>query len=169
MTTVARRVLEDCRSALDELREDPKSEEWRRRWVTMLTLLRAVGHALANADGITDAVLADIIDRHWRRINDSRPEPEIFWMFIDEERNNILKEYKVNAGINVTVRPGTKSYNLKTGEAKEIAPSQPTLHDYVINSGPFKGQDQRDVVAYAIDWWDSYLTEIEDEYAERNI
>ena len=165
---MARRVLEDCRSALEELREEPTSTEWRRRWITMLTLLRVVGHVLVNVDRKADAVLAEIIDRHWRQVIDSRPKPEIFWKFIEEERNNILKEYKVNAGINVTVRPGTTSYNLKTGEEKEIAASQPTLHDYVINSGHFEGQDQRDVVARAIEWWDSYLTDIENEYSERN-
>ena len=38
--TIARIVLEDCRSALHELRQNPTGPRWRIQWVAMLALLR---------------------------------------------------------------------------------------------------------------------------------
>ncbi|XOV83658.1 MAG: hypothetical protein ACFHXK_00780 [bacterium] len=165
MTATARRVLDECRGLLVELRSDPSGGDWRRLWILTVALLRTVGYALANVDAEADEELGVIINQHWVALRNTRPEPEIFWSFINEERNNILKEYRVNAGINVTVRPGTNSYDRVTGEVTEIAPSRPTLTDYVINEGPFAGQDHREVVEEAIQWWDSYLSAIEDDYA----
>jgi hypothetical protein len=34
-------------------------------------------------------------------------------------------------------------------------------HHYLINSGPFAGRDQRDVVNEAIAWWEAYLDAID--------
>jgi hypothetical protein len=133
-----------------------------------LALLRSVGYVLKNADARSDAALERIVDRKWRELATSIPEPAIFWSFVEQERNTILKEYQINAGVNVTVRPGTNEHNLATGEVRELAPSRPTVYDYLINSGPFRGRDQRDVVAEAIAWWDGYLSDVEYEHGGRD-
>jgi hypothetical protein len=70
--------------------------------------------------------------------------------------------------VNVTVRPGTNEYNFATGDVREVAPSRPTVYDYVINSGPFRGRNQREVVAEAIAWRDGYLSDIEYEHSGRD-
>jgi hypothetical protein len=94
MTRTARLVLADCREVLVHLRADPKGDEWRRLWVLTLALLRSVGYVLKNADARSDSDLERIVDRKWRELAASNPEPAIFWSFVEQERNNILKEYQ---------------------------------------------------------------------------
>jgi hypothetical protein len=164
MTAHAREVLEDCKVAIAELRDGVASREWRIKWVAAVALLRAVGHVLRNSDAKRDQVLESIVVTAWNRLSATAPEPTIFWQFIEEERNNILKEYRISAGQGVTVRPGTCHIDLRTG-TQWSEPGLPTLYHYEMNSGPFAGQDQRVVLNKAVEWWDSYLSAIEQEYA----
>lgn len=142
----ARVVLDDCRGALRDLRDGVQGDEWRRRWVTAVVLLRAVGHVLMKVDSQTDAGVRAASGKKWAALQKSKPDPKIFWQFIDDERNLILKEYVIRAGQGVTV-------NL----AAEIA------HSYPVHDGPFAGMDQREVIRIAIDWWNCYLGEVENE------
>jgi hypothetical protein len=160
MRLVARTVLDDCREALAELNEDPLDGRWRRRLVTVLALLRAVGHVLHEVDGKRDPRLQAIIRQHW-----NHPPPSIFSDFIKRERDSILKEYRTNAGLGVTVRPGTVHLDLKTGEQTMRTPSRPNLYDYTMKAGTYKGRDQRHVAQEAIDWWESHLSRIESEFS----
>jgi len=90
MTRAARSVLEDCVAAKDALRYGIQGSEWRRAWVTAIVLLRGVGHVLDKIDGESDAQLRIAIDRKW-----DEAKPPIFTEFIDRERNNIVKEYRI--------------------------------------------------------------------------
>jgi hypothetical protein len=58
VTYHARVVLGDCEDALAELDSGAAGVEWRRRSVTTVALLRAVGHVLVKVDGPSDAALA---------------------------------------------------------------------------------------------------------------
>jgi hypothetical protein len=164
MTSHAREVFEDCKIAASELRDGVAGQEWRIRWVTTVALLRAVGHVLRNVDAHTDALLESIVTEEWNKLSATKPEPAIFWQFIEDERNNILKEYRLSAGLDITVRPGTGHLNLNTGE-QWGEPGLPTLYDYRMKSGPYTGIDQREVLRQALSWWDSYLGKIEHKYA----
>ncbi|MHB1331683.1 MAG: hypothetical protein ACYCY1_03740 [Sulfuriferula sp.] len=166
MTSNARDVLEDCKVAADELLDGIAGRGWRIRWVTAVALLRAVGHVLQKVDASTNPLLKSVIDEAWDRLSKTKPEPAIFWQFIEDERNSILKEYHLSAGLSITVRPGTGHLNLTTGE-QWGEPGLPTLYDYQMKSGPYAGIDQREVLQQAIRWWDSYLGEIERTYASR--
>src|ERR1035437_960735 len=106
MTSHARDVLEDCKVAAGELRDGIAGREWRIRWVTAVALLRSVGHVLRNVDAPTDPILESVITEAWSKLSHTKPEPAIFWRFIEDERNNILKEYRISAGLGITVRPG---------------------------------------------------------------
>ena len=106
MTAAARLVLDDCREALNELREDPTGSLWRRRYVACIALLRAVGHVLNNVDTKTSANHKAVIDARWQQQQNTKPKPEVFWSFIENERNLLLKEYGPVAGQNVTVFVG---------------------------------------------------------------
>ncbi|HEY9209789.1 MAG TPA: hypothetical protein VIO56_00125 [Methylotenera sp.] len=119
---------------------------WRRRWVATTVLLRAVGHVLDNVDSQSSPKMKSAIDAAWVELKSQKPNPAIFWQFIDDERNNIVKEYVIGAGHNVTVFPGA---------------NQPADYEYVINTGPFKGHLQRDVVKEAIAWWEQHLDAID--------
>ncbi len=123
-------------------------------------LLRAVGHVLDNVDGQRDPKLRRAINAWWIDLKSKRPEPLIFWSFIDEERNSIVKEYKTRAGQGVTVQLSGIEINLRTGEQSSDEP-KPAIYHYVINGGPFAGREQREVLAEAIAWWEAQLQGIE--------
>ena len=82
----ARAVLADCDQALEELKV-ARQETLRRRWLTMVALLRAVGHVLDKVDGATSPALRTVINQRYAALKASRPDPAIFWHFIEEERN----------------------------------------------------------------------------------
>ncbi|WP_020161261.1 hypothetical protein [Methylobacter marinus] len=165
MTKHAREVLEDCKVAAAEIKDGVTGREWRIKWVAAVALLRAVGHTLRKVDASSDQTMEQLVSEAWDKLVSTKPEPKIFWQFIEDERNNILKEYRLGAGQGVTIRPGTLHVNLKNGE-QWSEPGEPTLFHYKMTSGPYKGRDQRDVLNEAIDWWDAYLSNLERRYAE---
>jgi hypothetical protein len=162
MTIAARQALDDCREAVELLIDGVQGSEWRRRWVLAIVLLRAVGHVLDKVDGNQSPHSRSAIDHWWAKLKQTRPEPSIFWEFIDEERNSILKQYRSRAGQGVTVRVPTLCLNVKTGEQRsEPDPPLPPLYHYTLISGPFEGRDHRDVLREAIQWWACQLDSID--------
>lgn len=151
MTLSAREALEDCRGAIDEIGGGIQGRPWRRRWVAAVVLLRTVGYVLAKIDVNISSRYKIAIEAAWSRLNQSKPEPPIFWEFIDAERHNIIHEYEVGAGQGVTVHLGQ---------------NKPTEHHYLVNTGPFAGRDQRDVLREAVTWWEQYLDNIDNEAAK---
>ena len=148
MTFAAREVLEDCRGAIDEIGGGIQGRAWRRRWVAAVVLLRTVGYVLAKIDINISSRYKTAIEDAWVRLNQSKPKPPIFWEFIEAERNNNIHEYEVGAGQGVTVH---------------IGQNKPTENHYLVNTGPFAGCDQRDVLREAITWWEQYLDGIDNE------
>jgi hypothetical protein len=162
VTTKARQAVLDCEAALEDLRSGARGLLWRTRWVAAVSLLRAVGDVLYKVDGERGSELRAAIDAEHAQLKATAPEPQIFWGFIREERNNVLKAYQFSAGQSVTVRPGGISFNLTTGEEDLLfGPSGPTTYDHVMRGGPFAGQDPRDVVEHAIEWWGAYLDRVD--------
>jgi hypothetical protein len=166
MTATARLVLLDCEAALEDLRAGPTGLVWRTRWAAAVALLRSVGHVLQKVDVKSSTAMGRAVREAFATLKATKPEPAIFWGFIEEERNSILKEYRTAARQNVTLRPGTTGINLRTGEEFEVAPSLPTLYEHVMSDGPFAGRDPRDLVREAIDWWRTYLDGIDRRAAE---
>jgi hypothetical protein len=154
--------LLDCEAALEDLRSGATGLQWRTRWAAAVALLRAVGHVLLYVDGERSDELRSAVAAEHALLVASKPEPQIFWGFIREERNNVLKAYQFNAGQSVTVRPGGISFNLTTGEEDlSFGPSGPTTYEHVMRGGPFAGHDPRDVVEQAIEWWRAYLDRVD--------
>jgi hypothetical protein len=167
MTLAARQVLEDCVVAVDSLVDDIQGDEWRRRWVLAIVLLRAVGHVLDKVDGEISPSYRSAIDSWWFKLNESKPEPNIFWQFIDKERNSVIKQYRNPVCTGVTVRVPTVYFDMKTGEHWTVPdPSLPVLYNYSISSGPFEGKDHRDILREAIEWWGYELDTIDNEGGE---
>lgn len=125
-----------------------------------MVLLRAVGHVLKKIDGASGSQYESAIDRWWTTLKSTKPVPQIFWGFIDEERNNIVKEYQTNAGQGVTIQLSGVSTGLRTGEQK-VNPPNPPIYHYTMDAGPFQGRDQRDLIAKAIQWWETQLDAID--------
>lgn len=154
MTTAARQALNDCREAVDLLVDGLQGSEWRRRWVLAIVLLRVVGHVLDKVDGYQSPRYRSAIDSWWTNMRQKKPEPIIFWCFIDEERNSVLKEYRSRTGQGVSIRVPTLHLDIKTGQQwSDPDPPLSPEYTYTITSGPFKGKDPRVVLREAIEWW----------------
>jgi len=177
--TAARNVLDDCRWALNQHTPDLQGEAFRVSWVALVALLRAVGHVLRKVDAErSDAHLKAAIHRHWTKLNARKAarEPAIYWDFIEQERNMVLKQYTLGAKRIAHLLPsgpidpdkgriaihielsGGKS---KPGRTGRIEFSSPVEVRSEITGGPFKGQNERAVVERAIEWWQTSLDEID--------
>ena len=160
MTTAAREVLIDCRGALAELSDGVQGPTWRRRWIIAVVLLRATGHVLEKVDSARSPKHKAAIAQWWANLKSTKPIPAIFWLFIEEERNTIVKEYQTNAGQGVTIQLSGIELNLRTGEQKIDPPNPPKYH-YTMNAGHFQGKDQRELIEEAIQWWEAELDAID--------
>jgi hypothetical protein len=159
MTTTANEVLRDCEAALEDLRSGV-GLHWRTRWVSVVTLLRIVGHVLKKVDGARSPEMRAAVDAAYDQLKTTKPEPRIYWEFIEQGRNRLLKEYEFGVQQNVTVRLGGVWWNLATGQSGADPPG-PTTYEHLVVGGSFIGQDPRDVVQLAIEWWRSYLDKID--------
>ena len=148
MTKAARIVLADCRIALEFLEEEVELEKWRIHWIGAMALIRAVGHVLIKVDGKNKDIY-QVANRKYElwKLND-----EIFYSFIEKERNNILKEYEI----------GFESIEkvpvvLENGYIYFLDENiyRPMKADFMHN------EDARDVYKAAIDWWEYQLNEID--------
>ena len=146
MTKVARDVLADCREAHNELVNGLSGSLWRRRYFACVALLRTVGHVLHKVDSEVYSKHGSAIKDWWQNKKDTKPEPAIYWSFVEEERNLFLKTYGPVAAQNMTVYPGGD-------RESEIS--------YVMKDGPFKGVDPRNLILDAIEWWEQELDTID--------
>jgi len=161
-------VLADCEESLLELMNAGQNN-MRRRWVATVSLLRAVGHVLDKVDAETSPLARSVIDKKYRE-----PRPSIFEDFIEDERNNVLKQYRFSVrgdgaiGIptsNERVRPavpgmppgaiGMMTHQLGT----EIRTYRFTIAPF--DKGPFAGRDPIDVVREALTFWHEYLDDVD--------
>jgi hypothetical protein len=166
VTATARQVLHDCEVALTLLEAEQDLERWRILWAGALALLRAVGHVLQKVDG-SDPVLGAIVAQTYGRWKSQPKKHAIFWEFIEEERNNILKEYRFNVHPldDVEVAVMLTLRNPETGETRQvphIVPIGENIYRPLVE-GYSEGNDARDVYREALDWWEIQLSAIEDE------
>lgn len=165
MTYAARSVLEDCYVALRMLEEETDLQRWRVHWAAAAALTRAVGHVLDKVDGARDPRIKKAAAHAFRRWKGNDPQHEIFREFIELQRNNILKEYRfedhpleeVDVAVIYTLR------NSITGETKETAEVIP-IGDNIyrpILAGYSEGNDARDVLSEALEWWAIELDKID--------
>jgi hypothetical protein len=169
IASAARNVLKRAEYMSTELRADPRGDAWEAKFSASIALLRSVGHVLDKTDGKRSAKLRAAIDQWWTPINAGKRQkaPEIFWAFIDEERNLILKEGDVRAGQSTMIElVGVSATALVAGQTPPPPPPPPkppkATHSYHMNHGPFAGRDPRDLIEEAIAWWRTQLDLIEE-------
>jgi len=151
----ARMVLADCEAALEMLEDERDEQRWRVLWVGALALVRAVGHVLWKVDArIPEA--REAIKAAYGSWKSKQPEHLIFREFIERERNNILKEYRMNVldSSEVVVVVGDSEAGYTTDILDENL-SRPMVEGFGV------GEDARDVYRAALKWWDEQLTRLE--------
>lgn len=165
MSLAAREVLNDCRLALRMLQDETDADKWRILWAGGVALLRSVGHILLNIDQPADQCVAREGNAAHRRWKSDDPAHAIYREFIEQERNNILKEYRsrVHPLDEVQVAVRLTLLHPETGEltyADEVMSLDENLFRPVVE-GFGEGEDARDVFQDAINWWNKELEAIE--------
>ena len=91
----ARRMLRDCDWAIRALPTGNLNQApGRQAWFAVVALLRAVGHGLRNEDAARSVYLRETIEFAWQKWKNDFYSSEIFYGFIEDERNTLLKEYR---------------------------------------------------------------------------
>jgi hypothetical protein len=143
----SRNVLEDCKRALEDFEAAGPTPYWQTRWVGMVALLRAVGHVLKEIDAKQSPKWKKAVDDAWARLKKTEPEPPaIFWKFIEEERNNVLKAYAVGARLNIGIQPGS---------------GNPPQYESFMRTGFYDGRAALTLCREAIAFWEKHLAEVE--------
>lgn len=160
MTAAAREVLVDCEIALEMLEEVEDLRRWRVLWAGSVALLRAVGHVLKKVDG-ADPRIGPAVDQRYRVWRSKRQENAIFWDFIEEERNNVLKEYQFGVSLDEEI-PLLVQSDTADGKTERAAFQLGENLYRPLLIGYSEGEDARDVYRRALDWWHRELTTVEE-------
>lgn len=161
----ARQVLNDAAKA-SALLESEEDEQLRRvLWVASIALARASLHVLDKVDAALDSTLREEVDRGWKDLKESKPAPEIFWSFLELERNLVLKQFELAPDLEdnfLMLEDGSGSLVLENG-------SKLALEGFfsIKTDGPFKGRDGREVLGEALHWVDEYISRFESSPSER--
>ncbi len=145
----ARRVLRDAHRARHELAKVLQSDvasARRLRWVTVITLLRAVGHALNSVDVRRSLVLKQAAKAAWTRWDQTPLHHLIFHEVIKRERDMVLKEYRFTAG------------RVTGGEPAEAVETIGTSTMLLIGDRTY---GLLEAVDAALAWWEAEITKIE--------
>lgn len=153
-------VLSDCKRALEDFEAAGPTPYWRTRWTAVVALLRAVGHVLKKIDAAQSPELTRAVNDAWTRLNQTKPEPRVFWEFIEAERNNVLKAYEVGAQLNIIVRPGPAILSF-SGSIAPYQKSDATSYESFMRSGVYGGRDALAVCRDAIAFWEKFLNDVE--------
>lgn len=87
----------ECVTVLFQLQNsdlDDEHPEWRIWWIAGIALLRTVGHVLDKVDAKRSPHHKMTILQAWSNWKEDKDTNWIFWTFIEQERNNLLKLYK---------------------------------------------------------------------------
>ena len=161
MTVAARRALADCVAALEMLEDERDEQRWRVLWIGAVALLRAVGHVLRNVDGQIPQARA-AIDAAYETWTARHPEHVVFREFIRQERNNILKEYRLNVLDSADAHLAVVVDGSDSGDS--TAETSFVLEENLfrpVTGGFGVGEDARDVYRQAIRWWEAELSRLE--------
>lgn len=157
----ARAPLADARLIAHRLEQHDDDTDFRINWVALCALLRSVGHVLDKLDGARSETHRRAIHLHWQDWKANPEEHAIFWEFIEDERNAILKEYRVG------YQEGEVWVGADSPEGYEAHPLSPGEYRPML-SERFVGDDARDVAFAAVTWWEDRLDEIDEDLRRRS-
>jgi hypothetical protein len=164
LTRTARRVLDDCRLAHAMLEDVTEPEHFRIIWVAALALTRSVGQILDKING-TDRSIRDAAKARYELWKGDTSDHLIFREFIKKERDLIIHEYSSNLDLRSAI-----PIALVDGRPALVGENDPAINDAIrldqnifrpLTSGPWAGEDARDILLEAIEWWESELRTID--------
>jgi hypothetical protein len=155
----ARQVFNDADRARSLLTEADDEQKRRIFWLASIVLARASLHALVKVDATADVSLRTRINEQWNILNSSKPKPDIFWGFLELERNLVLKQFEFAPDLEngfLMLEDGSGALLLENG-------ARIALEGFfsIKSDGPFKGKDGRKVLDEALAWVDEYISRFE--------
>jgi hypothetical protein len=150
MTATARKILSDLRVAQELLQMEQSSERFRVLWVSSVALCRAIGHALQKVDSSVSPKLNSAISAAYKSWKTDPEENHVFFEFIEDERNSVLKEYEFGFMSGAGTVDGLV---LPDGLLVTLADN----FFCPMTGGRFSGVDCRDVLDLAVNWWQKQL------------
>ena len=170
----AEKVLQDCKHAIADYHIRLQEHDLRIRWLSIVTLLRAVGNVLEKVDAKLDPVLRDIIKRKFKKMDENKEEYSIYYEFIKKERDRFIKEYEHGIKRILKKKPSLErlpknvikfsiSSDVSNNEGGIIIQESDEIIS-CISTGKYKGLYEKDVAVMAYRWWETVINEIKDEY-----
>lgn len=154
----ARLVLSDAELVRNRLEDECDEREWRLDWALAVVLLRTVGDVLHKVDGAANPQVKRASRELYKSWGDGE-ENAIFRHFIKQERDSIVHEY----------RTAMSEGAIAIIDVAAALSKEPVILDDLIeenlfrpmNDGPYAGQDGRDLIDDALEWWRVQLDEID--------
>lgn len=174
MTSAARIVLQDARYAISRHHDKLAGEAFRVSWLSVIGLLRAVGHVLNKVDANRSPSMGWAIRQKWSELQQSRPEPLIFWEFIEAERNSLFKvyEHSIMRSFSLAMHeedgtPSPMTTNIDVGRSSGMVSITSKAMTSFFDRGSFSGRREVEVASEAASWWHAYLSAVDDLAAHR--
>ena len=161
MTTAARMFLSGGEQGASLLQQVLPESQWRRRWLTVLALLRAIGHVLDKVDGAASPALRSAINQWWQEVKIDKEIHPIFWEFVEQERNSVLKTYRWAICRQVLLQAAPIELDFSKSKVIEV-PLLPPQELQAIASGRFKNWDPVLLASEAIGWWAAQLARVDE-------
>lgn len=154
----ARLVLSDAELVRARLEDERDEREWRLDWALAVVLLRIVGDVLHKVDGAADPRVGEVSRELYHSWSEGQ-DNAIFRDFIKRERDSIVHEYKsaMSEGPIAIV-------SVATALSKGASCSEDLLEDNLyrpMDLGKFAGEDGRDLIDDALEWWRVQLDEVD--------
>ena len=165
----AREVLNDCKLTCWELKDALEKNDQsliRVRWITCLTFLRMVGHVLHKVD----QPKYPNNQKQFDDIYSNKKNESIFKNFIEQERNNALKGYQIDlieSENSVEVEMGLlledgDRFLTESGDRFILEGTEKVIH-FAKKTNESNDEERPDYwIDKAIEWWEIYLTELND-------
>jgi hypothetical protein len=153
----ARAALADARHVRAKLEDELDLREWRLLWFLTLTLLRVVGHVLDKVDAKSSADVRAVVSRLYAEWKEA-PAHVVFHAFIKAERDLILKEYRTSLVDGPVFIVPTDGDVAGLDQMFDLAAENLFRP---LSDGPFAGEDGRDVLDQALEWWETQLDRID--------
>lgn len=149
----AEELLDVARRAYSMLEDEEDENRFRILWIACVTILRSIGHILDKVDS-KDPAYTSPIKMWWKGINQAKEENRIFFEFIERERNFAIKEYRLDYADSSQFGLGCEDSDGKITMFDEASLGNLYMP---MTDGPYEGEDCRDIVRSAIEWWDKQV------------
>lgn len=154
----ARLVLSDAELVRERLEDERDEREWRLDWALNVVLLRTIGDVLHKVDGAADSLVKQASRELYSRWNEG-DENAIFRHFIKQERDSIVHEYRTAMS-----EDPIAIVNVAAALSKNPVALTDILDENLfrpMDHGIFAGQDGRDLIDDALEWWRVQLDEVD--------